>query len=297
MARWDGIHEFVSVVEAGGFAAAARRLGVSKAHLSRQVKQLEERLGVRLLQRTTRRQALTEAGDVFYRRCQQLNYELDDLEAQLAGAATEPRGRLRISLAAAFTERYVVPVIADFAQRHPRLQIELDFNNRLVDLVAEGYDLAIRYGQLRDSSLVARRLAPRRLYVCASASYLERRGEPLRPEDLAEHDCLIGSSDYWQFRGAAEPRQLRVSGRWRSNNGTALRAAARSGLGLTQLPDFYVERDLAQGRLRAVLREWELGDVGVWAVYPHRTLLPAKVRLLVDALVVAFQPGAPWECA
>lgn len=295
MSRWDGIDEFVQVVESGGFAAAARALGVSKAYVSKRVRQLEDRLGVRLLQRTTRRQSLTSAGEHFYRRCAQLSQELSELEASLSAAQEVPRGRLRISVAASFAERYVAPVCAEFAARYPAVQMELVFDNRVVDLVEEGYDLAIRYGELRSSALVARRIAPRRLYVVASPDYLEHQGAPVRPEDLREHACLVGTSDQWLFRGeGGGHRRLRVSGHWRSNNGMALLTAARRGLGLTQLPDFYVEEDLAQGRLQAVLREWELGDVGVWAVYPHRRHLPLKVKLLVDMLAAQFEPRAPW---
>lgn len=295
MSRWDGIDEFVQVVESGGFAAAARVLGISKASVSKRVRQLEDRLETRLLQRTTRRQSLTDAGEQFYRRCAQLGQELDELEASLSAAQEVPRGRLRVSVGASFAERYVAPACAEFAALYPEVRMELVFDNRVVDLVEEGYDLAIRYGELRSSALVARRIAPRRLYVCASPEYLERHGAPLRPEDLRTHVCLVGTSDHWLFRGEEGERRLRVSGRWRSNNGVALLAAARRGLGLAQLPDFYAEDDLAQGRLQAVLREWELGDVGVWAVYPHRRHLPLKVKLLVDMLAAQFEPSAPWQ--
>lgn len=295
MSRWTGIDEFVQVVESGGFTAAARALGVSKAHISKQVRQLEDRLGIRLLHRTTRRQALTEAGEQFYQRCTQLIGELDELSAALGEAQEIPSGRLRISVAGAFAERYLAPACAEFMTRYPRVQIELVFDNRIVDLIEEGFDLAIRYGELKQSDLVARRIAPRRLHVCASPAYLERHGVPTRPDQLRSHSCLVGSSDYWIFRGADGAQRLRISGNWSSNNGIALLAAARAGLGLAQLPDFYVEDDLQAGRLRTVLQDWELGDVGVWAVYPHRRHLSAKVRLLIDHLAAAFQPRPPWQ--
>jgi DNA-binding transcriptional LysR family regulator len=295
MARWDGVDEFVQVVESGGFAAAAGALGVSKAHVSKQVRLLEDRLGTRLLQRTTRRQALTEAGERFYRRCVALIDEFDDLQTTLQEAREVPHGKLRISVAGAFAERYVAPVCAEFSARYPQVQLELVFDNRIVDLVQEGFDLAIRYGELKASTLVARRIAPRHLRVCASPEYLRRHGVPERPEALREHECLLGTSEHWLFRGDGGTQRLRVNGRWRSNNGMALVMAARQGLGLTQLPDFYVEEDLRSGRLQAVLSEWELGDVGVWAIYPHRRHLTAKVRLLVDWLAQAFQPQPPWH--
>jgi DNA-binding transcriptional LysR family regulator len=295
MSRWTGIDEFVQVVETGGFTAAARALGVSKAHISKQVRQLEDRLGTRLLHRTTRRQALTEAGEQFYQRCTQLIGELDELSAALGEAQEIPSGRLRISVAGAFAERYLAPACAEFMSRYPRVQIELMFDNRIVDLIEEGFDLAIRYGELKQSDLVARRIAPRRLHVCASPVYLERYGVPTRPDQLRSHNCLVGSSDYWIFRSDDGAQRLRISGNWSSNNGIALLAAARAGLGLAQLPDFYVEDDLQAGRLRTVLQDWELGDVGVWAVYPHRRHLSAKVRLLIDHLAAAFQPKPPWQ--
>lgn len=295
MNRWDGIDEFVQVVESGGFAAAARDLEVSKAHVSKQVRRLEDRLGVRLLHRTTRRQALTEAGEHFYRRAVELIGELQGLQAALEVEGAVPRGRLRVSVAGAFAERYLAPVCAEFMARYPEVQLELVFESRVVDLIREGFDLAIRYGELESSELVARRIAPRRLYLCASPGYLAEHGVPAAPAELREHQCLVGSSEHWVFRGEHGSQRLRITGRWRSNNGPALLAAARAGLGLTQLPDFYVEDDLRQGRLQAVLREWEVGDVGVWAVFPHRRHLPARVRLFVDALAAAFQPHPPWQ--
>ena len=295
MSRWAGIEEFVQVVESGSFTAAARALGVSKAHVSKQLRQLEDRLGIRLLHRTTRRQALTEAGEQFYRRCTQLIGELDELSDALGEAQETPSGRLRISVAGAFAERYLAPACAEFMVRYPQVRIELIFDNRIVDLIQENFDLAIRYGELQQSDLVARRIAPRRLHVCASPAYLQRHGIPTRPDQLRAHNCLVGSSDYWIFRGKDGLRRLRIDGNWSSNNGIALLAAARAGLGLAQLPDFYVEDDLQAGRLQTVLQDWELGDVGVWAVYPHRRHLSAKVRLLIDYLVAVFQPKPPWQ--
>lgn len=295
MSRWAGVDEFVQVVESGSFTAAARELGVSKAHVSKQVRDLEDRLGIRLLHRSTRRQALTEAGEQFYLRCTQLIGELDELSAQLGEAQDTPQGRVRISVAGAFAERYLAPACAEFMARYPQVSIELNFDNRIVDLIDEGFDLAIRYGELRQSGLVARRIAPRRLHVCASPEYLAARGVPTRPEQLRAHACLVGSSDTWIFRGeSGAVQRLRVSGNWRSNNGIALLAAARAGLGLVQLPDFYIEDDLQANRLQLVLQDWELGDVGVWAVYPHRRHLSAKVRFLIEHLSAAFQPKPPW---
>lgn len=295
MSRWAGVDEFISVVESGGFSAAAKTLGVSKAHVSKQVRQLEERLGTRLLHRTTRRQALTEAGEVFYQRCTQLAGELDELAAELGEAQETARGLLRVSVGGAFAERYLAPACAEFMLQHPGIQIELIFDNRIVDLIQENFDLAIRHGPLNKSGLIARQIAPRQLHICASPTYLEQHGVPTRPEHLRSHNCLVGSSDHWLLRSENGVRRMRVNGNWSSNNGVALLAAARAGLGLVQLPDFYIEDDVRAGRLQAVLPEQALADVGVWAVYPHRRHLPAKVRLLVEHLVDAFQPRPPWQ--
>lgn len=295
MSRWTGIDEFISVIECGGFSAAAKTLGVSKAHVSKQVRQLEERLGTRLLHRTTRRQALTEAGDIFYRRCTQLAGELDELSAELGEAQETASGLLRVSVGGAFAERYLAPACAEFMLQHPKIQIELIFDNRIVDLIQDSFDLAVRHGPLNKSGLVARQIAPRQLHICSSPAYLEQHGTPTRPEHLRNHNCLIGSSDHWLLRNENGIRRIRVNGNWSSNNGMALLAAARAGLGLVQLPDFYVEDDLRTGRLQAVMESWALADVGVWTVYPHRRHLPAKVRLLVEHLSTAFQPQPPWR--
>jgi len=194
-----------------------------------------------------------------------------------------------LSVAAAFAEEFVAPAVAEFAVRYPGIEVELNFDQHIVDLVREGFDMAIRYGPLAESTYVARRIAPRRLHVCASVEYLARRGTPVRIDDLRDHDCLIGTSDQWLFRGDTGMRRVRVNGRWRSNNGRALLAATRQGLGLTQLPDFYVADDLKRGRLQTVLGGWEVDDVGVWVVYPSRRLLSANVRLMIDHLAAVLQ--------
>src|SRR5450631_1082456 len=219
MNHWEGIDEFVQVVKSGGFAAAARDLGVSKAHISKQVMRLEDRLGVRLLQRTTRRQALTEAGLKFYERCVEMVGEMEALKSSLAQVQMEPRGKIRISVAAAFAEEFIAPAVAEFAVRYPEIEVDLNFDQHIVDLVREGFDLAIRYGPLAESTLVARRIARRRLHVCASPEYLLRRGIPARIDDLRSHECLVGTSDHWLFLGEEGIRRVRIAGRWRSNNG------------------------------------------------------------------------------
>jgi len=293
MNHWEGIDEFVQVIKSGGFAAAGRSLGVSKAHVSKQIVRLEDRLGVRLLHRTTRRQALTEAGAQFYEHCNHWIAEIETLAASLVDVQSVPHGKLRISVAAAFAEDFVAPAVAEFAARYPGIEVELNFDQHIVDLVREGFDMAIRYGPLAESAFVARRIAPRRLHVCASVDYLARRGTPVRIDDLREHDCLIGTSDQWLFKGETGIRRVRVNGHWRSNNGRALLAATRRGLGLTQLPDFYVADDLKHGRLQSVLGGWEVDDVGVWIVYPSRRLLSLNVRLMIDHLAATLQPLRP----
>ena len=282
--RLEGLEIFVAVAEQGGFSAAAGALGVSKAHVSRQINKLESRLDARLLQRTTRKVSLTEEGRAFFSRCREILGNLDEAERALQDLQAEPRGLLRLSVAGAFAEEYITPAAVDYMQRYPDVSVELDFTNRLVDLVAEGYDLAIRAGVLSDSSLFARRLMDRHLHIVASRDYLQRHGTPQSPQDLRLHNCLVGTLPTWHLYQDGAPIDVRVQGNWRSNNGHALLQAALRGLGLAELPYFYVREDLAAGRLFAVLEGYRPPDAAMWAVYPHNRHLSAKVRLFLNFL-------------
>jgi len=285
----DDREVFFGVVEAKGFAAAARRLGTTPASVSRRVKALEQRLGVRLLQRTTRKLSLTDAGERYFSEGRRLLRELDVLEQALTAAAREPEGELRIVAPMSFGQRRLGPLVARFAALHGKLRISLLLEDRESDLFDEAADLAIRIGYPADSSLVARAIAPVPRHVCASPAYLHRRGCPQSPEDLLQHDCLhynlISEREEWSFRGDDSERTLAIRGRFCSNNGDVLAQAAVAGLGITLLPDFIVEDDLAQGRLVKVLEDYERAPFTLFALYPSRQHVPAKTRAFLEYLL------------
>lgn len=290
MNRWASTEIFVNVVDSGSFSAAANTLGLSKSHVSRQISQLENRLGVQLMKRTTRRLSLTETGQAYYERCKNVLTQLEEAEKAVLDQQERPRGTLRMTVAGAFGERYIAPAAAAFMKLHPHIQIHLDFTSRQVDLVDEGYDLAIRAGVLKDSSLIARRIAARQLIICGSRDYLDRYGHPESIHSLKKHNCLVGSVSTWRFREKnGHHVDLKIDGDWHSNNGHALLAAAKAGLGLTQLPEFYVHEDIAAGRLIPVMVEYQPTDTAVWAVYPGNRHLSPKVRLFVEYLVNHFR--------
>jgi DNA-binding transcriptional LysR family regulator len=296
MAEPADIEVFVRVADAGSFTQAAAALGISKSHASRVVSELEDRLGARLLQRTTRKVGLTEVGAVFRDRCRRILEELHDAETAVAEQQTTPRGLLRVTLPIRFGVEYIAPAAADFAAAHEELAVELVHEDRRVDLVEEGYDLAIRIGALSESTLVARKLGPTYGMLCASPQYLARRGVPARPEDLRRHDCMLytfqAGARVWTLRGPRGEPSVPVAGRFSSNNGESLQAAARSHLGIAFLPDFFVAEDLRAGRLVRVLPEWGR-ESAVWALYPHSRHLSAKVRQFVDFLARRFA-DPPW---
>ncbi|MGX1692560.1 LysR family transcriptional regulator [Brevundimonas naejangsanensis] len=284
MSRWDGIDEFTAVAEQASFSAAARRLGLSTSAVSREIARLEDRLQTRLLHRTTRRVELTDAGRDFLARCRRLIDERDEALAAVQPDDQAPRGLLRMTCSVSYGERFIAPAVNAFAKLNPELRIELDLDNRLRDLVGDGYDLAVRFGHLTDSRLMARRLASRRLILCASPDYLARRGAPRDLSEIASHDGLIGSAEHWRFTEAGREVSLRPTGRWRCNSGAAVLDAALQGLGLCQLPDFYVAEALASGVLVSLLDNQRPPDEGVWAVHPHPRHVPPKVRAMIDWL-------------
>ncbi len=291
MSTADGVSEFLAVVEHGGFTAASIWLGASKSHVSRQVTRLEARLGVRLLARTTRRVSLTDMGRLYYERCRRAMDDLDAAEADLADLQARPKGKIRLTAPGIYAERFLAPALAKFVTEHPEVEIELDTQMATVDLIAHGYDLAVRMSNLEDSSLVARKVAPRRILVCGAPEYLERSGRPPTPEALAGHNCLRLGDMAWRFADDDQIREVRVRGSWRSDNGTALVAAACAGVGLIRLTDYYVAGELARGELEAVLENYEVDDAATWIIYPNRLHLPTRVRLLIDYLVDALREG------
>lgn len=285
MTIWDGINEFVCVVETESFTAAAKRLEVSVAHISRQVNQLEDRLGAKLLYRTTRKLRLTEVGEVYYQHARKILDDMQAAERAVMEMEGKPTGKLRITAPVYYGEYFLAPLVNDFLLQYPQLDLELKLTNETVDLVKEGYDLAIRLGTLDSSSLMCRKLARRTQYLCASPAYLAAHGTPQTLADLANHRCLGGSLDHWRFLENGKLRNWRVGSAWSCNSGLALKDAALKGLGIVQLPDYYVQEALAQGSLVSLLESHRLPDDGVWVVYPQNRHLSPKVRLLVDFLV------------
>lgn len=285
MTIWDGINEFVCVVETESFTAAAKRLEVSVAHISRQVNQLEDRLGAKLLYRTTRKLRLTEVGEVYYQHARKILDDMQAAERAVMEMEGKPTGKLRITAPVYYGEYFLAPLVNDFLLQYPQLDLELKLTNETVDLVKEGYDLAIRLGTLDSSSLMCRKLARRTQYLCASPAYLVTHGTPQTLADLANHRCLGGSLDHWRFLENGKLRNWRVGSAWSCNSGLALKDAALKGLGIVQLPDYYVQAALAQGSLVSLLESHRLPDDGVWVVYPQNRHLSPKVRLLVDFLV------------
>lgn len=299
MARLDEMEVFAEVVESEGFSAAARRLGISKSAVSKQIGRLEDRLGVRLLNRTTRRLSLTEAGNTFYAACRRVLDEAETAEQAVSDLAAAPRGLLKLNAPMSFGFLHLSSAIPAFHARYPQITVEAAMNDRFVDLVEEGYDIALRIGDLRDSSLIARRLAPSRAALCASPDYLERRGRPERPEDLASHDCLLYANTEnpreWTVTGPGGRQSVAVEGPLIANNGDVLCGAALGGMGITRLPTFIVGPHLRDGRLEVVLPGFPLPDQGIHAVYPHNRNLSVKVRVFVDFLAQRFGPQPYWD--
>ncbi len=284
------LETFVAVVEAGSFTQAAARMGRSKAGVSRQIKGLEARLGARLLNRTTRSLSLTDSGAALYERSSVALAELHDAEAAAALQQVTPQGRLRASVPVAFGHRVVAELLFQLVEEHPALELDLSFTDRYVDLVNEGSDFVVRIGELADSALIARRLGDTRRMVCAAPAYLKRCSPPENPTDLLNHSCLLYSQQAagsaWRFTNGVT---INARGRIRTDSGDALLGAARAGLGIAWLPDFYVREDIAQGRLVRLLRQYEAEPLGIWVVYPNSSHLSLKVRLAVDRLALAMK--------
>jgi DNA-binding transcriptional LysR family regulator len=293
MDRFQAVTTFCRVVEAGSFARAAARLGVSVSSVSRQVADLEAHLDARLLNRTTRRLSLTESGQAFFERCVQLLADLEEAEVAVTAASVVPRGTLRLTCSATFGARHLAPAVAAFAARHAQLRFDVELSERAIDLVEEGYDLAVRIGESGSQNLVGRRIGTTRLVCCAAPAYLARHGEPKKPEDLANHACLTyeyaPSRNLWTFgHGRGGERSVRIGGAIHANNGRFLEALAAEGAGIAREPDFIVGPDVRAGRLRPVLRRYEPPPLGIYVVYPSRRHLSAKVRAFADFLVERF---------
>ena len=288
---------FIDVVEAEGFSAASRKIGRSKALLSKYVRELEDELGARLLNRTTRQFSLTEAGHTYYRRASELVREIDSLADAVRDTAGDARGRIKLSAPRSFADAPVGRSLIDFALAHPEIVLEIHLDDRFVDLVEEGFDIAIRITRLENSSLIARRLCGFSVRLCASPALVDRVGAPDRPQDLAKLPCIVDTNGRymanWPFldeRG--ETFSVPVSGPMEVNSPLTARAAACAGLGFAMLPDFIAADSIAEGSLLEFLSDRTQKGGGIFAVYPHRRYLPAKVRVFVDFLAQWFRDHA-----
>lgn len=299
MDRLQAMATFVRVVEEQSFAAAGRRLGVPRAVVSKHVQKLEEALGARLLNRTTRRLSLTDAGARFHERCLDILAAVQAAGREIDERQGKPRGLLRMTAPAAFTELYLAAHLDHFARLYPDVSLDLDCSEQFVDLVREGFDVGVRIGALPPSGLVARRLAPSSIVICAAPAYLRRRGTPKTPQDLRRHDCLgyvyQSNGNTWDLGGAGGPAAIDIKPRHRTNNNHFLRELALRGHGLAQLPSYLIAADVKAGRLLTVLDRYRDSSRSVYVVYPHRRQVAPKVRALVDHVVRAFAGGATWE--
>lgn len=282
MPDWAGVSEFVAVAETESFTAASTRLQISTAQVSRQISALERRLSAKLFHRTTRKVTVTEVGAIYYQHCRQVLDGLAEAERAIGNLQSVPKGKLKITAPITFGERSVAPLLNDFIRQYPDLEVQLILSNQQVDLVEEGFDIAIRLGQLSDSRMVAKRLATRAQYVCAAPEYLQTFGAPHTLSELERHNCLLGTLDYWRFQENGKARNIRVKGNLRCNSGPVLLDAALKGLGIVQLPDYYVQDHIEQGKLIGLLSQYNEPDDGIWAIYPQNRHLSPKVRLLVD---------------
>jgi DNA-binding transcriptional LysR family regulator len=290
---------FSKVVAAGSLSAAGRDLGVSTAVVSRRLAALEARLGVRLVNRTTRRLALTDEGASYHDACTRILGEIEAADAAAAARRVEPQGLLKVALPASFGHKHIAPLIPPFAARFPKIELVLSLSDRTVNMVEEGYDLAIRIGELQDSSLAARKLAPNRRVVCASPEYLKAHKAPQTPDDLTRHNCLTTTDLHmnWEYKGPDGKRgSVRVSGHYACDNWEVLREWALAGLGVALKSTWDVRLQLEGGSLVPLLPGYDFGtDVAIYAIYPHRRYLPAKTRVFIDYLAESFGPEPYWD--
>ncbi len=297
-----GMLVFSKVVQAGSLSAAARELGVSTAVVSRTLAALETRLGVRLVNRTTRSLHLTDEGASYYETSQRILAEIDEADAAVTSRRIEPQGVLKVALPASFGHQHIAPLVPRFAQRYPKVELALSLSDRSINLIEEGFDLAVRIAELKDSSLAARKLAPNRRVVCASPAYLREHGEPKTPQDLTKHNCLVASWEHgfamaWEYKSPVGKRgTVRVTGRYACDNWEVLREWAVAGLGVALKSTWDVRRQLEEGTLVPLLPGYDFGtDVAIYAVYPHRRHLPAKTRAFIDFLAESFGPEPYWD--
>lgn len=290
----SGMLVFSRVVEEGSFSAAARKLGLSKASVSREISALEQRLGAQLLRRTTRRMSLTEAGEVFHERCQRVVEAAKDAEFSVSELQQAPRGAIRLAVPMSFGHLQIAPRLPRFLERYPNINVDVDATDRIVDLVYERVDLSVRIGRPREQSYVQRKLCPIRILICASPEYLERRGVPRTPDDLGEHVCLgyTGRAPIWRF---STGERIQVTSTLNVNNGDALRQAALVGHGIVYLPTFLLADDVRSGRLVPLLTQHTRHETNLLAVYPGSRHVSSKVRAMIDWLAEELGPEPEWD--
>lgn len=290
---------FARVAKLGSFSAAAEDLGISKAMASKHITALENTLGVRLLNRTTRKISLTEVGSAYRERVKLILSEIEETELAVSQLNTEPRGTLKMMAPSSFGAFHLSRAAADFMDEYPDINVELILSDREADLAEEGLDLSFHVGELSDSSLIARKIASARMVVCASPEYLEKHGIPETPEDLVDHTCLLFTPRFpaneWHFKRNGEDFTVKVAGCMKSNVGDTLRVGGIKGLGLIQQPTYMVGQDIKLGRLQVVLEEFEPAERPIYLMYLHRQHLSAKVRTFVDFLLARFQPIPYWD--
>ena len=301
MNRFENMDTFIRVVEDGGISAAAERLGVAKSAVSRRLKELEAHLGVELFHRTTRRMNLTDTGRAFYQQSIRILDDLLEAELSASQAHGELRGNLRVALPLSFGLMHLGPAINEFMQKHPQIEFDLDFNDREVDLMQEGFDLAIRIGHLQDSSLIARRLATIQGSMCASPDYLKQMGAPETPGDLSKHRCLVYNLlrdyEYWHLADKDGQRvKVKINAHLKASNGEFLRDAAIRGMGIVYMPTFITYQAIERGELVHVLPDYRNPQAAVHAIYPQTRHLSHRVRAFVDFLVDRFKGTPYWDC-
>lgn len=290
MSNWDGIDEFLAVATNRSFTKAAKAVGMSPTHVSRAIRELENRVQTILFNRTTRTVSLTDTGQVFFEHCQRMALERDEAIALVAERG-EPQGLLRVSCSIAMGERFVAPILRRLMTQHPKLTISIDLTNRLVDMVGEGVDLAVRTGDVTDGRLLKTLIASRRFYTCASPSYLLRAGVPVKVDELSNHECIVSTSSLWHYNTGGQEVLHRPVGRFRCNSGQAAIDACISGLGICQLPEFYVLPALQHGMVKLVLEDVRPKDESIWAVYPRRRHLLPKIQQAIEALKTELGPA------
>jgi DNA-binding transcriptional LysR family regulator len=299
--KFEDLRTFVTVVQSRGFAAGARRLGVVKSAVSRRVQELEERMGVHLINRSTRVLSLTDTGRIFFEKATALLAGLEEAEGLATNGAVEPVGKLRILAPCSFGRLHLAPIVGSFLEMHPRLSVDLSLSDDFVDLLAEGHDMAVRIGELKDSNLSARTLGDIRRVACASPAYLKRFGTPLQPQDLTRHRGIaytnVDDDQFWRFvdRSTGKEQRVAVHSRLHVNTGDALCEAAIAGCGVTVLPTFIIHKAVIAGDLVPLMLPHEKVPTSIHVVYPARRLVPAKVKAFVDHLALKCAPHPYWD--